>query len=69
MLQHYILEVSLKMWADPIQKRIVALIFINSNTLGERKIPYMLIEHNKMNAALLITLSVLFKLSCLFISR
>jgi hypothetical protein len=45
MLQHYILEASLKMWADPIQKRIVALIFINSNTLGERKIPYMLIVY------------------------
>jgi hypothetical protein len=42
MVQHYILEVSLKMWADPIQKRSVALTFINSTTLGEEKIPYML---------------------------
>jgi len=25
MLQHYILEASLKMWADPIQKRSVPL--------------------------------------------
>jgi hypothetical protein len=28
MLQHYILEASLKMWADPIQKRSVALILL-----------------------------------------
>jgi len=28
MLQHYILEASLKMWADSIQKRSVAFILL-----------------------------------------